>query len=234
MQNSPEKLQRLQRNLGLEFNNPDLLLEAITHSTYSYEHKDSPVPDNERLEFLGDAVLDLAISDILFRRQEAYEEGVMTKTRALLVCENCLAELAGRLELGRFLYLGKGEEATGGRTKPSNLANAMEALLGAVFLDSDFVRVRDLIEKLMHDAIDKALAGKIFRDYKSRFLEMVQADNNEAKVKFIILDEAGPVHERIFTAGIMLEDKLIAQGKGSSKKEAEQQAARQAIDIFLQ
>lgn len=229
-------LRRLQNNLGLKFSKNELLIEAITHSTYAYEHKARQIPDNERLEFLGDAVLDLVVSDILFRKDQAYEEGFMTKTRALLVCENCLADLARKLEVGSFLLLGKGEEATGGRNKSSNLANAMEAILGAVYLDCGFAVVQELVGKLLQEAIEKALAGEIFHDFKSRLLEMIQARESDEKqmARFIILDEEGPVHERTFTAGVMLGDRLLARGKGGSKKEAEQQAARAAIDILQQ
>lgn len=225
-----DQLAQLQQAIGYHFKAVDYLQEALTHSTYAYEHRHENLANNERLEFLGDAVLDLAISDFLFRKPEQHDEGFMTKTRALLVCENCLAMQAGRLHLGDLLLLGRGEESTGGRGKPSNLANAMEALLGAIYLDGGFEQVREIIARLFTPSLKQAVAGKIIHDYKSRLLEMVQATRGGSQVRFVILDEQGPVHAREFTAGVEVDDQLIAQGSGSSKKEAEQQAAAAAIE----
>ena len=230
MANESNQLTQLQQDLGYFFQSSSYLQEALTHSTYAYEHRHENLANNERLEFLGDAVLDLAISDFLFREPKQYDEGFMTKTRALLVCENCLAMQAGRLHLGDLLRLGRGEDATGGRSKPSNLANAMEALLGAIYLDGGYEQVRTIIARLFAPALKQALAGKIIHDYKSRLLEMVQATHGGSQLRFVILQEQGPVHAREFIAGVELDDQLIAQGSGSSKKEAEQQAAAAAID----
>ena len=221
---------RLEQDLNYTFDNRDLLLQALTHSTYAYEHRDQQLTNNERLEFLGDAVLDLAISDALFRADGKHDEGFMTKTRSLLVCENSLADLARSLNIGRLLLLGRGETATGGRDKPSNLSNAMEAILGAIYLDGGFSSACQVISALYAPSLKKALAGQIVHDYKSRLLEMVQATRGGSSVRFVILAEDGPVHARTFTAGVCLDDQVVAQGQGSSKKEAEQQAAEKAIE----
>jgi ribonuclease-3 len=232
MRQLPLDIHQLETNLGYTFQNRALLLEALTHSTYAYEHRQDVLISNERLEFLGDAVLDLAVGDVLFRLSEQQTEGFMTKTRALVVCENTLAIIARKLEIGRLLFLGKGEEATGGSEKPSNLANAMEALFGAIYLDADFAQARQVIISLLAEPIREAIAGSINYDYKSRLLELVQAQPATAPLQFTILEERGPVHERIFTAGVLLGDILIGKGQGNSKKDAEQQAARLALDWF--
>lgn len=228
---SPETSQRLAEKLGYVFRNERTLLEALTHSTFAYEHRQDALISNERLEFLGDAILDQVVSEFLFQQPELLSEGTMTRTRALVVCENTLARLARKLMIGEAVLMGRGEAQTGGRSKPSNLANAMEAIFGAVFLDGGYETVRRIILHLLDDPLRQALAGQIVYDYKSRLLELTQAVHASA-VRFAILDEQGPVHERLFTAGIYIGDRLIAQGNGNSKKEAEQQAARFALALL--
>lgn len=223
-------LASLEQKLGHVFSDPRLLLEALTHSTYAYEHRYAALANNERLEFLGDAVLDLVVSDCLFRIKPELSEGRMTKSRALVVCENALVGVAQELMLGDFLSLGRGELATGGRLKPSNLANAMEAVFGAIYLDAGYMACRSVISRLFAEPIALALRGELFYDYKSRVLEMVQATRGGSTLRFQILEESGPVHERTFVAGVFLDDQLIARGSGCSKKEAEQQAAEEAIN----
>ncbi|NLO37510.1 MAG: ribonuclease III [Clostridiaceae bacterium] len=223
-------LDRLEQAIGHRFNNRQLLLEALTHSTYAYEHRGENIKDNERLEFLGDAVLDLAISDVLFRHAGQRDEGYMTKTRALVVRETTLALLADEIRLGDLLLLGRGEEATGGRAKPSNLSNAAEAIFGALYLDAGYDLARARILDLLDEPLQLALAGDLVYDYKSRLLELVQATRGNSTLRFQILDESGPVHERLFTAGVLVDSQLISTGTGCSKKEAEQQAAREALD----
>ncbi|MDD2456921.1 MAG: ribonuclease III [Eubacteriales bacterium] len=220
---------RLCRAIGHEFAQPDLLVQAITHSTYAYEHRAEKIPDNERLEFLGDAVLDLVVSDFLFRVPAAMSEGIMTKTRALIVCESTLARVARELELGHLLMLGKGEWTTGGGDKSSNLANAMEAIFGAVYLDAGYEKARSVILDLLDEYIQHALTGDMVYDYKSRLLEMVQGTRGNSILRFVIVNEEGPVHDRVFTAAVVVDDRQIATGSGSSKKDAEQKAAREAL-----
>jgi ribonuclease-3 len=224
--------QHLCKAIGHQFRQPDLLIQAITHSTYAYEHRSEKVVDNERLEFLGDAVLDLVVSDYLFRSSEHLSEGVMTKNRALVVCESTLARVARSLDLGNILLLGKGEQATGGQDKPSNLANAMEAVFGAVYLDAGYDKAKSMILNLLGEFLQQAMAGDMVYDYKSRLLEMVQGTRGNSTLKFVIINEEGPVHDRVFTAAVIVDDKQIASGSGSSKKEAEQKAAREALTVL--
>lgn len=222
-------LQDLEKALGHDFTNKQLLCRALTHSTYAYEHRQKNLANNERLEFLGDAVLDLAVSDALFQQKGRFDEGFMTKTRALLVREETLAQLARNIYVGDLLLLGKGETATGGREKPSNLANAMEAVFGAIYLDAGFARACQVIRQLLDRPFRLALAGDLVYDYKSRLLELVQATRGGSNMHFQILAETGPVHERTFTAGVLVDEQLVATGVGSSKKEAEQNAAQKAL-----
>lgn len=224
--------ENLQKCLGYVFRNQDLLLEALTHSTFAYEHKADALISNERLEFLGDAVLDLAVSDAMFQLQEMHDEGFMTKTRALVVCENSLALIARKLNLGSMLLLGKGEAATGGHEKPSNLANAMEAVFGAIYLDAGFEAAKLVILQQLAEPIQDAIAGSIIYDHKSRLLEYVQSLTKPGQIRFTILEEQGPVHERLFTAGVLYNEQLIASGSGGTKKEAEQQAAKSALTLL--
>ncbi|NLW10514.1 MAG: ribonuclease III [Clostridiaceae bacterium] len=218
--------------INYDFKDIQKLDEALTHSTYAYEHRHQGLTDNERLEFLGDAVLDLVISEVLFRNGEAYSEGHMTKTRALVVCENTLADAARDIDLGQVLLLGRGEEATGGDDKSSNLSNAMEAIFGAVFLDGGFEQAARVILDLLSDSLEQALKGEMIYDHKSKLLELVQSTRGNSTMRFEIIAEEGPVHNRTFTAAVIVDDNRIATGQGSSKKEAEQQAARSALKIL--
>ena len=178
------------------------------------------------------AVLDLAVSDAMFQLPELHDEGFMTKTRALVVCENSLAQIALKLGLGSILLLGKGEAATGGNEKPSNLANAMEAVFGAIYLDAGFAAARQVILQQLAEPIQYAISGSIIYDHKSRLLEYVQSLTKPGHIRFTILEEQGPVHERLFTAGVLYNEQLIASGCGSTKKEAEQQAAKSALTLL--
>lgn len=224
--------QRLCQAIGHDFRQQDLLVQALTHSTYAYEHRVEKIVDNERLEFLGDAVLDLVISDFLFREGASFSEGVMTKTRALIVCESTLTRVARSLGLGQLLMLGKGELTTGGGDKSSNLANAMEAVFGAVYLDAGYNKARSIILRLLDEFVQQALTGEMVYDYKSRLLEMVQGTRGNSTLRFVIINEEGPVHDRLFTAAVIVDEKQIAVGSGSSKKEAEQKAAREALGVL--
>ncbi len=226
------QLLRFSSLIGYNFRDIQKLDEALTHSTYAYEHRHQGLTDNERLEFLGDAVLDLVISEVLFNNKDSFSEGYMTKTRALVVCENTLADVAREIELGQVLLLGRGEEATGGDDKSSNLSNAMEALFGAVFLDGGYEQAARLILKLLNDSLEQALKGEMVYDHKSRLLELVQSTRGNSTMRFEIIAEDGPVHNRTFTAAVIVDENQIATGQGSSKKEAEQQAARSALKIL--
>ncbi len=225
-------IEQLMARIGYRFRDESLLVEALTHSTYAYETRSKSIMDNERLEFLGDAVLDLVISDFLFLDPAQFAEGYMTKTRALVVCEATLAEVAKAISLGDYLRLGKGEDATGGRNKPSNLANAVEAVIGGAYQDGGLETAVQIVRHLLEPHLMKALSGNIVYDYKSRLIEMVQSSRSNNSLKFTILNEEGPVHERQFTAGVVFNDVLIGEGIGSSKKEAEQKAAQAALRLL--
>lgn len=222
-------LSLLEDLLGYRFACPQLLVEAMTHSTFAYEQRQPGLVDNERLEYLGDAVLDLVISHRLYLEPARFTEGFMTKARALVVCEPTLAKSARALGLGGFLRLGRGEEATGGRNKPSNLANAVEAVIGATFQDGGFAAADALVGRLLADELALALSGHLVYDHKSQLIELVQGSRLGSTIRFTIVREEGPVHERIFTAAVLLDEQPIGEGSGTSKKEAEQQAAREAL-----
>lgn len=227
-----DQMASLEKQIGHVFRNRFYLTQALTHSTYAYEHRHEQIQDNERLEFLGDAVLDLVISDTLFRQADGFAEGYMTKTRALVVCENTLAQIAVEINIGDILKMGRGELATGGREKPSNLANAVEAVFGAVYLDAGYDKVRQIILTLLDKPIQLALSGNLVYDFKSRLLELVQSTRGNSTLRFQILSETGPVHDPVFISGVLVDEQLIATGSGSSKKESEQQAAREALELL--
>lgn len=214
------------------FTDKSLLAQALTHSTYAYENKSRGMPDNERLEFLGDSILGLAIGRALFEDDPALTEGDMTAMRALVVCEQSLAEAARRIGLGRELLLGVGEDRTGGRDKDSNLSNAMEALFGAAFLDGGYDQASSLVLRLMRDILDRALAGKLIRDYKSRLIEWAQAFDPPRKVEFVLVRETGREHERMFTSRVEIDSVFYGEGAGKSKKESEQAASREALRLM--
>ncbi|NLJ70148.1 MAG: ribonuclease III [Clostridiaceae bacterium] len=217
---------------NITFNNEELIKSALTHSTYAYENSEEVKYDNERLEYLGDAVLQLVISEALFHLKPALDEGLMTKYRALIVCEDTLTQVAEDIDLGKYLYLGKGEEMTGGREKASNLSNALEATFGAIYLDQGFAYVQRKIIELLQKYIDLAVSGKLIYDFKSSLLEMVQATRGSSTMNFEIIAEEGPVHDRTYTAAVNVDEHKVAVGQGSSKKLAEQAAAKQALQIL--
>ncbi len=215
----------LEELLGYRFSNKGLLETALTHTTYAYEHRPG-VEHNERLEFVGDGILDFVIADVLYNRKSKRDEGYLSKTRALIVCETTLAAEARILGIGDYLRLGKGEAGTSGRDKASNLANAMEAIFAAVYLDGGFSAAREVILTLLHDSIETALSGKIIFDYKSKILELAQLKGDTHQIEFLIVEESGPVHDRSYTAALMLDDRELSRGVGQSKKLAEQAAAK--------
>lgn len=217
----------LQSGLDYRFRNPDLLLRALTHRSFANESEADQ--DNQRLEYLGDAVLDLIISHALFTRHPTLPEGQLSYLRSRLVCEEALAAQAEALDLGAYLLLGRGEERSGGRTKPSLLADAFEAVLAAVFLDGGFdaaVRVvLNRFDSVLHDADSWQEAG----DHKTRLQELIQARRDE-RPRYTITDADGPPHARTYTAVVYVGDKLLGTGSGPSKKAAQQSAARDALD----
>lgn len=211
----------------LNFKNIGLLERALTHSSYVNEMKD-PGRDNERLEFLGDAVLELAMSSYLYKKHPEAEEGQLSKLRAQYVCESALAFYAQTINLGSFLRLGKGEESSGGRERPAILADAFEATLGAIYLDQGFQAAYKFLDEVVFTQLENGVVIDV-KDYKSRLQELVQADSNRS-IYYKTVSESGPAHNRTFTVEVYMDNILMGTGSGHSKKEAEQQAAKEALN----
>ncbi len=204
--------------------------QAFTHSSYVNEHRHLKIEDNERLEYLGDAVLELTVSNYLFSLTPILSEGEMTKIRAQLVCEPSLETYARRLELGKLLLLGRGEENSGGRERPTVLADAFEAFVGAMYLDLGLDVSYKFVHNIIHQAYQQGMVQQVF-DYKSTLQELVQADSKKA-IEYRIVAETGPAHNRSFEAVVLLDDIILGRGIGKTKKEAEQQASKGAIEIL--
>ena len=224
-----ESMKTIEKNIHYTFKNQGLLKEALTHSSFSNERKENVVHNNERLEFLGDAVLSIVISDYLFKNHVNLPEGELTKIRSKIVCESTLGECSKRIELGQFMFFGKGEEMTGGRKRTSILADALEALIAAIYLDGGLDAARSFIMVYMKDYIQNAINGKVFLDYKTHLQEIVQI-RKDNRIKYEIIGEEGPDHSKLFYTQVKLNDIVIGYGKGRSKKEAEQEAAKMAIE----
>ena len=222
------RLEELNNKLGHNFTNPELLSQAFRHASYVNEQDDSNLKDNERLEFLGDAVLDLAISHLLMNRFEDAEEGDLSKFRAMVVDEAGLYQVALMLGLGEYLLVGKGEEHSRGREKPSILANTMEALIGALYLDEGFDTALEVVGKLFSPLLEKVGTLEMIYDYKSIFQEYTQKIYKTLP-KYHLVEEVGPAHDKTFKVALTLNGETLAEGKGKSKKEAEQEAAKEAF-----
>ena len=215
----------LEERIGYSFRNKELILQALTHSSYANERKINKTGDYERIEFLGDAVLELLSSDFLYRTHPDMPEGVLTKTRASMVCEPSLAFCARDLELGEFIRLGKGEELTGGRSRESIIADVMEAVLGAIYLDGGIGEAKRFVDRfILSDLEDKQL----FSDSKSTLQELAQGQMKK-EVSYRLLGESGPEHDKVFEVEVLLGDRVAGHGTGRTKKSAEQQAAYEAL-----
>ena len=211
---------------GYDFKNKNILRTALTHSSYANE-KDRGCMYNERLEFLGDSVLSLVVSEYLYT-QKRLAEGEMSKTRANLVCEKSLAACARKMNLGEILFLGKGEERTGGRERASVLADATEALIAALYLDGGFEIAKRFVLSMLGDTMNRVLDKKYISDYKTALQELIQAESNE-KIEYRLIDEHGPDHNKEFEMAVFIDDKCFESGIGRTKKDAEQAAARLAL-----
>ncbi|MCD8052592.1 MAG: ribonuclease III [Lachnospiraceae bacterium] len=222
---SRERLTRLQERVGYYFHDPELLRRAMMHSSYTNEHGMERLECNERLEFLGDAVLELASSEFLYVNYPGYPEGEMTKLRASIVCEPTLADCAEALGLRECLLLGKGEEATGGRTRPSITSDALEALIGAIYLDGGFASAKEFVWKYIMNDIENR---KLFYDSKTILQEMVQ-ERELGELTYRLLKTEGPDHCKVFTSQVLIDGAPRGVGSGHNKKLAEQAAAYQAI-----
>ena len=220
-------IELFEQKINYEFKNKEYILEALTHSSYSNENKNYPF--NERLEFLGDSVLSIVISDYLFKKETKLPEGELTKIRANIVCEESLSEVSKNIHLGKYMLLGKGEEATGGRERISILADALEAVIAAIYLDGGIKCAREFILTNMEKIINDSIKGKILRDYKTCLQEVLQS-NGENNIWYKLIEEKGPDHNKRFVMEVGINDTVLGVGEGKSKKDAEQVAAKCALD----
>ena len=216
----------LEKKSGYHFQNPHLLKQAMTHSSYANEHKAKGYHDNERLEFLGDAVLEVVSSEFLFRHYPALPEGDLTKLRASIVCEPTLALCARELDLGDFLLLGKGEEHTGGRKRDSIVSDAMEALIGAIYLDGGFASAKEFVHRFIMTDIEHK---KLFYDSKTILQEQVQKNWHDGEISYVLTGEEGPDHDKTFLVDLYVAGEKKSSGKGRTKRAAEQDAAYRCL-----
>ena len=216
----------VEKLIGIEFENKGVLITALTHSSYANQFKD--VKYNERLEFLGDSVLQLCVTKYLFNNYKDKSEGELTKIRALVVCENSLHKVSKNLSLGKYIRMSKGEELTGGRERTSIQADALEAVIAAVYLDKGIEVANDFILRNFKDVIDKAINEEIILDFKTRLQEVLQK-NGEVNIVYNLVKHEGPPHRRKFFTDLLINNEIMGQGVGFSKKESEQNAAKEAL-----
>ncbi|MCR4689210.1 MAG: ribonuclease III [Saccharofermentans sp.] len=221
-----------EQKLGYVFKDKSLLETAFTHTTYVFEHGGGHFESNQRLEFIGDAVIDLVVGEKLYALAPREGEGYLSKMRAISVCEQSFAEVARSLGMGDYLLLGKGEAQSGGADKDSTLADCFEAVIAAVYFDGGFEVARDCILNNLSGTINKAVNGEIFLDYKSRLLELAQMRQDRHVIRFAVTDERGPAHQREFEVEVYCDDEPLARATGHSKKDAEQKAARLATSVY--
>ena len=217
----------LEAAIGYRFKNITLLQNALTHSSYANERWHNSLKSNERLEFLGDSILGMVVAEYLYKTFPDRPEGELTRMRADMVCEKTLAAVAARIELGRHLMLGNGEEQSGGRSRDSILADAVESVIAASFLDGGMEAARKLIEKFI--LVEVPVKKLNNADYKTALQELVQQKKNQT-LCYRLVGESGPDHDKVFTAQVLLNDQVVGEGSGSSKKRAEQDAARTALE----
>ncbi|MGN8969205.1 ribonuclease III [Intestinimonas sp. HCP28S3_D6] len=220
-------MEKLEEKLGYTFHDRRLLENALTHSSYANENKSKGETSNERLEFLGDSVLGMVVADHLYRTHPDMPEGELTRTRAALVCEDSLVEVAAQLELGQYLKLGRGEDAGGGRKRPSIQADAVEAVIAAVYLDGGIGSARKLITNFILTNNEREQEGAV-RDFKTALQELVQRESGRV-LSYRLMGESGPDHAKVFSVEVDLNGQPIGAGEGRSKKEAEQNAAKAAM-----
>lgn len=222
---SKESIKQIEKVLDYKFNKTSYLQQALTHSSYANEKKLGKLASNERIEFLGDAVLELVTSKFLYANYESYSEGELTRLRASLVCEYTLAKCAKEIGLGEFLLLSKGEEATDGRQRDSVLSDAFEAIIGAIYLDGGYESADNFIVKYLLTDIE---SKKLFYDSKTVLQELIQGISKEP-IHYVLIDEFGPDHNKTFVTEIHFGDQVLGQGIGHTKKSSEQEAAYRAI-----
>jgi len=220
------RMQDLEERIGYRFNNIKMLRNAMTHSSYANERHMGKLACNERLEFLGDAVLEIVVSEFLYHNYPEEPEGVLTRKRASIVCEQTLALCARELELGSYLMLGKGEEHTGGRERNSITSDAVEAVIGAIYLDGGFTNAKEFIYRVVLTDLENK---QLFYDSKTTLQEMVQGQEGEVELSYRLISEEGPDHNKQFKVEVLVGQEVMGSGKGSTKKAAEQEAAYLAI-----
>ena len=224
-------MKTLEAKLGYTFQNRQLLEAALYHSSYANEHRGSGIQSNERLEFLGDSVLGMVTADYLYRKHPQMPEGDLTRIRAALVCEQSLHEVAQSLELGNYLKLGRGEESGGGRQRPSILADATESVFAAVYLDGGLEEARRIIHRVLLDREREEVVEERRRDFKTELQELVQRTPGRT-ITYHLVQESGPDHCRVFTMEVRVDGETAGRGEGRSKKNAEQAAARSALEAM--
>jgi ribonuclease-3 len=222
-------LNKFEEILNYRFKNIETLEKSLTHSSYSNEDKSYLKVNNERLEFLGDAVLSIAVSRFIFDTFPDYPEGDLTKLRSQVVCEDTLSIVAENLYVGKYLLLGKGEEASGGRNRKSILADAVEAIIAAIYIDGGYKEAQKFVLSNLKKYIHLAVEGKIITDYKSYLQEYFQGKNQNCRIRYVVTKEEGPDHEKMFHINVLVNKSLAGSGSGKSKKLAEQDAARSAL-----
>ena len=225
-------LNEVQDKIGYIYNDVSLLKEALTHSSYANEHRVDNIKDNERLEFLGDAILDLIISEYLFKKHPKMPEGDLSKLRASIVCEASLAQVAKEMNFGDYILLGKGEEMTGGRERASILADGFEALTGALFIDGGFESAKKFLTETLVKKVEKVKSLEdIYTDYKTLLQECVQKHSSNP-ISYKVVAEEGPDHDKHFKVEVCHDENCLGTGTGKSKKEAEQDAAKSALNNY--
>jgi len=227
----PATLQDLETAIGCAFQSPAILQQSLVHRSYLHERPEYTGGSNERLEFLGDAWLNYVVADELYRRLPDQPEGVLTKLRAALVQRDTLAAIARSLDLGSFMLMGRGEESTEGRTRPSNLSRTLEAVIGAILNDRGEAEARRFVWRLLEESFEEALAGRLGTDYKSALLEACQAQRREGPV-FHVIGASGPPHAPRFTVTVSVDAKVLGTGSGANLKSAEREAARLALEVL--
>ena len=220
-------MQSFQKKLGYTFKNTELLKTALTHTSYAHEKK---VESYERLEFLGDAILQMLTSRYIYNNYPDFPEGKMSRMRANIVCEATLFKIAEKLSVGELALLGKGEELTGGRNRPSILADMVEAILAAIYLDGGIDKAQEVIFDAYGHIIEAAAKGLLNCDYKTALQEELQKDGS-VNIEYLLVKEDGPAHAKVFTMAVSLNNKILGSGSGRTKQEAQQMAAKNALEV---
>lgn len=228
IENLLKEIENLEKKISYCFKYKENLTLALTHSSFANENKSEGMGNNERLEFLGDSVLNLVISERIYKEHPELKEGEMTKTRANIVCEGSLAKCSSNLDLGAYILLGKGEEMTGGRDRASILSDMFEALIGAIYIDGGIKNARKFINKVMSKIIEESMDENNLKDYKTQLQEIVQR-NSGSTISYEIVAEKGPDHDKHFITRVRISGRASGTGEGRSKKESEQNAAKEAL-----